>query len=108
MAQDNQLRPQYSELSHHLDIVKQDTVPVTIEMNLRQDEAVVKEEVVTLTAAIETNFQQGDPESDVDGTKGDLTETQTETEVCLRKRKPDDVSTSVLNVEVNEMQRSVW
>ena len=27
--------------------------------------------------------------------------------VCLRKRKPDDVSTSVLSVEVNEIQTSV-
>ena len=27
--------------------------------------------------------------------------------VCLRKRKPDDVSTSVLSVEVHEIQTSV-
>ena len=27
--------------------------------------------------------------------------------VCLRKRKPDDVSTSVLSVKVNEIQTSV-
>ena len=63
---------------HYQDIVKQDIVTVTIETNLRQGEAVVKEEVVTLTATIETNFPQGDLETEVDGTKGDVTETETE------------------------------
>ena len=54
----------------------------------------------------------------MDGTKGDLTETEPESNealseyqnravVCLRKRKPDDVSTSVPSVEVNEIQTSV-
>ena len=60
----------------------------------------------------------------MDGTKGDDTQTETESDdalsereegriiengpvVCLRKRKPDDVSTSVLSVEVNEIQTSV-
>ena len=42
----------------HEDIVKQDSVTVTIETNLRQGEAVVKEEAVTLTATIGTNFRQ--------------------------------------------------
>ena len=62
---------------HHQDIVKQDTVSVTIETNLRKGE-VVKEQVVTLTATIETNFRQGDLETKEDGTKGDVTETETE------------------------------
>ena len=39
-------------------------------------EAVVKEEVVTLAAIIETNFRQGALETEVDGTKGDVTETE--------------------------------
>ena len=56
------------------DVVKQDIVTVTIQTNLRQGEAVVKEEVVTLTARIETNLRQGDLETEVDDTKGDLTE----------------------------------
>ena len=112
---------------HHQDSVKQDIVTVTIKTNLRQDEAVVKDQVVTLTAAIETNFLQGDLEAKVDGTKGDVTETETESNealseweegriltsdengavVCMRKRKSDDVCTSVRSVEVNEIQTCV-
>ena len=68
---------------HSQDIVKQDIVTVTIRTNLRQGEAVVKEEVVTLTATIETNFPQGDLETEVDGTKGDVTETETESNETL-------------------------
>ena len=40
------------------DIVKQDIVTVTIQTILQQGEAVVKEEVATLTATIETNIRQ--------------------------------------------------
>ena len=69
--------------SHHQDIVKQDIVTVTIETNLRQGEAVVKEEVITLTAVTETNFRQGVLETEVDGTKGDLTETEPESNEAL-------------------------
>ena len=61
--------------SHHQDIVKQDFVAVTIERNLRRGDAMVKEEVVTLTAT-ETSLRQGDLETEVDGRKGDLTETE--------------------------------
>ena len=68
---------------HYQVIVKQDIVTVTIETNLWQREAVVKEEVVTLTATIETNFPQGDLETEVDGTKGDVTETETESNEAL-------------------------
>ena len=91
--------------SHHQDTVKQDIVTVTIETNLRQ----------------------GNLETEVDGTKGDLTETEPESTrrclcgrrvelyifdqnravVCLRKRKPDDFSTSVLSVKVNGIQTGV-
>ena len=63
---------------HHQDIVKQDLVTVTIETNVPQGEAVVKEQVVMLPATIETNFWQGDLETKVDGTKGDVSETETE------------------------------
>ena len=63
--------------------VKQDTVTVTIETNLRQGQAVVKEEVVTQTTTIETNLRQGDLETEVDGTKGDPTETETESNESL-------------------------
>ena len=69
--------------SHQQDIVKQDIVTVTVETNLRQGDAVVKEDVVTLTATIERNFRQGDLETEVDGTKGDLTETETESNEAL-------------------------
>ena len=65
------------------DIVKQDMVTVTIETNLRQGGAVVKEEVVTLTATIGTNFRQDYLETEVDGTKGDVTETETESNEAL-------------------------
>ena len=41
------------------DMVKQDIVTVTILTNFRQGEAVVKEEVVSLTATIVTNFRRG-------------------------------------------------
>ena len=64
---------------HHQDTVKQDIVTVTIETNFRQGEAVVKEQVVTLT----TNFPQGDLETKVDGTKGDVSETETESNEAL-------------------------
>ena len=63
---------------HHQDI---DTV--TIETNLWQGESIVKEEVVTLTATIETNVRQGGLETRVDGTKGDVTETETESNETL-------------------------
>ena len=46
---------------HHQDIVKQDSVTVTAETNLRQ----------------------GDLETEVDGTKGGVTETQTESDEAL-------------------------
>ena len=46
---------------HHQDLVKQDTVTVTIE----------------------TNHRQGDLETGVDGTKGGLTETETESNEAL-------------------------
>ena len=39
---------------HHQDMVKQDIVTVTLETNLRQGEAVVEEEVVSLTATRRT------------------------------------------------------
>ena len=68
---------------HRQDVVKQDIVTVTIETNLRQGEAVVEEQVVTLTATIETNFRHGDLETKVDGTKGDVTETETESNEAL-------------------------
>ena len=46
--------------------------------------AVTDNEVVaTLTATIETNFQQGDLKIGVDGMKGDLTETETESNEAL-------------------------
>ena len=63
---------------HHQDMVKQDTVTVTLETNLRKGEAVEEEQVVTLTATIETNLEQGDLETEVDGMKGDLIETEME------------------------------
>ena len=44
---------------------KQDIVTVTIQTNFWQGEAVVKEEVVTLAAAVETNLQQSDHETEV-------------------------------------------
>ena len=56
----------------------------------------MKGEVVTLTATIATNLRQGDLETEEDGTKGDLTKTET-----------NDVSTSVLSVKMNEIQTSV-
>ena len=65
------------------DLVKQDNVFVTILTNFRQGEAEVKEEVVTLTATIETNLRQGDLETEVDGTKVDLTETEMESNEAL-------------------------
>ena len=52
---------------------------MTMETNFRQGEAVVKEQVVTLT----TNFPQGDLEAKVDGTKGDVSETETESNEAL-------------------------
>ena len=84
-----------------------------------------EQDIVTVT--IETNLRQGDLETEVDGTKGDLSETETESNealseweegrindfgperasLCLRKRKQDDVSTSVLSVKVNEIQTLV-
>ena len=63
---------------HHRDIVKQDIVTVTIETNLRWSEAVVEEKVATLTATTERNLRQGDLETEVTGTKGDVTETENE------------------------------
>ena len=50
---------------------------MTIDTNFRQGEAVVKGQVVTLTATIETNFRQDDLETKVDRTKGDVTQTET-------------------------------
>ena len=44
------------------DVVKQDIVIVTILTNRRQGEAVVKEEVVSLTATFVTNLRQGEAE----------------------------------------------
>ena len=41
------------------------------------------EEVATLTATIETNLRQGDLETEVDGMKGDLTETETKSNEAL-------------------------
>ena len=76
----------------HQDIVKQDIVTVTIETNLRQGEAVVNEAVVTLTATIETNLRQGDLETEVDGTKGDLTETETESNEALSEWEEGRIS----------------
>ena len=58
-------------------------ITLTIETNLRQVEAVVKEQVVTLTATIETNLRQGDLETKVDGMKGDVTDTKTESNEAL-------------------------
>ena len=69
--------------THHQDIVKQDMVTVITETDFRQGEAVAKEGVVTLKATIETNFRQGDLETEMDGTKGDLTETETESNEAL-------------------------
>ena len=43
----------------HQDIVKQDIVTVTVETNIRQGEAVVKEQVVTLTATIDREELSG-------------------------------------------------
>ena len=43
----------------------------------------MKEEVVTLMATIETTLRQGDLETEVGGTKGDLTETETESNEVL-------------------------
>ena len=40
-------------------------------------------EVATLTATIETNIRQGDIGVEVDGMKGDLTETETESNEAL-------------------------
>ena len=61
------------------------TLTTTIETNLRHgqaDAALVaakgKEEVATLTATVTTNPRQGDLETEVDGMKGDLTVTETE------------------------------
>ena len=88
---------------HYQDILKQDIVAVTIETNLRQ----------------------GELQTEVDGTLRSVTKTETERNealseweeglisdqngavVCLRKRKSDDVSTSVLSGEVDEIQASV-
>ena len=67
---------------HHQDIVKQDIV------------------TVTLTTTIETNLRQGDLETEVDGTKGDLTETETESNEALSEweegRIIDFLTTKVL------------
>ena len=52
------------------DIVKQDIVTMAIQTNLQQGEAVVREELVTLTATIEANLRQGDLETEMDGPKG--------------------------------------
>ena len=59
------------------DIVKPDIVTVTLLTNLRQDEAVVKEEVVTLTATIVTNLRRCGAEE-----KGEVA---TETESATRE-----------------------
>ena len=45
------------------------------------DPAIVKQDIVTAT--IETNFRQGDLETKVCGTKGDVTETETESNQAL-------------------------
>ena len=47
----------------------------------------MKEDVVTLTATIERNLRQGDLETEVDGTKGDVTETETESNEALSERE---------------------
>ena len=62
-------------------------VTVTIETNFRQGEVEVKEEVVTLTATIERNLPQGDLETEVDGTEGDVTETETERNEALSEQR---------------------
>ena len=65
----------------------QDDIPADPADSLKEDEkdrktnhaplvAVTENEVVTLTATIETNFRQGDIGVEVDGMKGDLTETE--------------------------------
>ena len=47
------------------------------------------EEVAIVTAAIETNLRQGDLETEVDGMKGDLTETETKSNEALSEWKEE-------------------
>ena len=63
----------HTSLDEIIDTLKKlkDAVPADFH---HQD--VVKQDIVTLT--IETNLRRGDLETRVDGTKGDVTETETE------------------------------
>ena len=74
----------------------------SLETNLRQGEAVVKEEVVT-----QTRRRRATRRCQSGRRVEFLISDENGAVVCPRKRKADGVSTSVQGVEVNEVQTSV-
>ena len=66
-------------------------------------------EVVTMTATIETNLRQGDLETGADGMKGDLTETETESSEALSERAEELRSRSLMRrSSPQSMRRFLW
>ena len=67
-------------------------------------------EVAIVTATIETNLRQGDLETGVDGMKGDLTETERESNWARQRSRADEVrSRSLLRrSSPQSMRRFLW